>query len=142
MVSRRSSEIAQPLRSGATAGGCSRHCRSASPRRQTGDESVRPWCALLKTSRVPLGSRKRLFMPASTRTSTCSNDGLRLAFYDYDNDGWLDILSLMVAPEGFPRRTGTAFAPLQEQPRGTFRTLQQSRLDPYRMGPRCLCWRL
>jgi len=44
-------------------------------------------------SLAELALTRRRFLAASTRISICSNDRLRCRFYDYDNDGWLDIFS-------------------------------------------------
>ena len=47
--------------------------------------------------------------------------GCGVAFYDYDNDGWLDIFLVNGSRlEGFPERAGADLAPVQEQSRRHF----------------------
>ena len=63
--------------------------------------------------------------------------GCGVAFFDYDNDGWLDILVLNGSRlEGTPE--GTVEPALPQRPRrNLYRCHQEGRPDPQRLGLRC-----
>jgi hypothetical protein len=57
---------------------------------------------------------------ANTRTSIFSKPPDGVAFYDYDNDGWLDIFLVNGSRLRLSIRPGTCLTPLQNNRDGTF----------------------
>ena len=81
---------------------------------------------------------KTIYGGRRTNKYLLETTGCGLAFYDYDEDGWLDLFLVNGwRLEGFPARAGTALPSLQEQSRwniyrcdGRLRTRAQDGLGP------------